>query len=125
MKLSPELEAAILSMPGVKVHSGPPLPCAPEPMPPEIGEKEFQAKVIEYAESRGFLCYHTFDSRRSKAGFPDLVCVRERAVWIELKAESGTLSKAQREWRDALKRAGAEWWEFRPSDWETIKEELL
>lgn len=119
--ISPELEAAILAMPGVTVKHGRPLDTKPDPMPAELSEKEFQAKVIEHAISRSWLVYHTYNSVRSRAGFPDLVCVRDRVVFAELKTESGTLAKDQREWRDALKEAGAEWHLWRPSDWSAIQ----
>ena len=35
-------------------------------------EKGFQAAVVELARLRGWLVYHTYDSRRSAKGFPDL-----------------------------------------------------
>lgn len=118
MKLPPELEQKVLEMAGESAKGTHP---APEP---EISEKEFDAKVVDYAERRGWLSYHTWNSRRSAKGFPDRVFVRERVVWAELKDESGAMSKEQREWRDALQRAGAEWYLWRPSDWSRIVEIL-
>src|SRR5688572_19177552 len=39
-------------------------------------ERAFQAQVVKYARLMGWTAYHTHDSRRSQAGFPDLVLVR-------------------------------------------------
>lgn len=117
MKTDPVTHAKVLELCGLG-------PVAPQPMPPEVSEKEFQARVIAEAESKGWLCYHTHDSRRSQPGFTDLVLVRDRVIFAELKTESGALSKAQKEWRDALLRAGADWFCWRPSDWNTLVEVL-
>jgi hypothetical protein len=66
-------------------------------------ERQFERAVVEYAELNHWLVYHTFDSRRSNAGFPDLVLVRhDRLIFAELKSEKGRLSPAQVEWLRAL-----------------------
>lgn len=47
-----------------------------------VSEAEFQHRVVQYAEERGYLCYHVPDSRKvvmaseSGAGFPDWVFCR-------------------------------------------------
>lgn len=95
----------------------------------QVSEKEFQAAVIRYAELRGYRVYHTHDSRRSAAGFPDLVLVKHgRLVFAELKTEKGRLSKAQEEWLDALGNVGdplcdhcADVHVWRPSNWPVIE----
>jgi hypothetical protein len=47
--------------------------------------------------------YHTHDSRRSQAGFPDLVLVRPpRLIFAELKTAKGRVSPAQGEWLEDL-----------------------
>ena len=88
-------------------------------------EKEFQATVVEYAKLQGWMVYHTFDSRRSEPGFPDLVLVRgEDLAFVELKAEGKKTTEAQRRWLDAVAGAGAEqavWW---PSMWPEIEKYL-
>lgn len=85
-------------------------------------EKQFQAAVVEYALLQGWRVYHTFDSRHSVAGFPDLCMVRGlRLLFAELKTEKGRESKAQREWLDALGLATPEVWLWRPSDWPEIE----
>jgi hypothetical protein len=66
-------------------------------------ERQFQRAVVEYAQLRGWMVYHTFDSRRSNAGFPDLVLVRRgHLVVAELKSEKGRVSPDQLRWLDAL-----------------------
>lgn len=89
-------------------------------------EKHFQAQVLELARLSGWRCYHTFDSRRSAPGFPDLVMVRPPVVlFAELKSEGGRLRPEQAAWLDALKaceRVEARLW--RPGDWPEIEEML-
>ena len=58
------------------------------------------------------------------AGFPDLVCVRERVVFIELKSATGRLSDAQTAWAESIHRAGGEYYCFKPSDWDEIEQTL-
>ena len=87
-------------------------------------EKEFQAKVISLAKQLGWLYYHTHDSRRSEPGFPDLILVRERVLYRELKTEKGRLTKAQKAWGDKLTAAGADSAVWRPSDMQEIVKQL-
>jgi VRR-NUC domain len=61
--------------------------------------------------------YHTFDSRKSPSGFPDLVLVGPRGVLFrELKRQAKKPTPAQAEWLAALCRAGADAAVWRPSD---------
>ena len=127
MKLSPELEARILAMPGTRVNGAEVR--APAPPPAFAGEADFQAWVIAFARERGWLTYHTHDSRRSTPGFPDLVMLRTttdctRLVVAELKMPGKKPKAAQRTWLRAFERSGAEvftWW---PEDTPTIREVL-
>lgn len=82
----------------------------------ELSEKEFDAQVADLAKATGWHRYHTYRSTKSPAGFPDLVLVRERVVYIELKSESGKLSKAQAQWILWLLEAAAEVVIARPHD---------
>ena len=68
-----------------------------------ISEKSFMASVVKLATLTGWLCYHTFNSRRSSPGFPDLVMVKPpKVLFIELKREKGKLSEPQRLWKEML-----------------------
>lgn len=88
-------------------------------------EKEFQERLIYDAQASGWKVYHTYDSRRSTPGFPDLTMVRERRlIFAELKSEKGRLTTPQREWLALLSETGAEVYVWRPSDTEEILEAL-
>lgn len=91
-------------------------------IPPE-SEKQFQAAVLELAGIYHWLCYHTHDSRRSQAGFPDVIATRSGQVLaIELKSDKGKLTPEQKVWLDALSKAGIRCHVWRPR---TPKEELI
>ena len=61
--------------------------------------------------------YHTYDSRRSAHGFPDLVIVGPKAVmWRELKRQDGRLTGPQAEWLGALLVAGQDARDWRPDE---------
>jgi hypothetical protein len=90
---------------------------------PLVSERAFLTAVLRVAKEAGFLCYHTFDSRRSPSGFMDLVLARAgRPLYaVELKTDTGQLTKAQEAWLAALAGStgvvAATW---RPSMWEEI-----
>jgi hypothetical protein len=70
-------------------------------------EAELQAQVIELATMLGCLSYHTHDSRRSAAGFPDLTVVHEGTgglLFAELKRDGQLPTPEQRRWLAALGR---------------------
>ena len=87
-------------------------------------EKQFQAGVIKLARSCKWQVYHTYDSRRSQAGFPDLVLVRDVCLFRELKTNSGKVSAAQKQWIETLAAAGCDVAIWRPDDWPTIIDTL-
>ena len=90
----------------------------------QISETSFQSDLVDLAETLGFLVYHTHDSRRSQKGFPDLVMVRERVIYAELKRETGKVTPEQQVWIETLTRAREEVYVWRPSDWDSIVEVL-
>lgn len=81
-------------------------------------------QVVDLARLYGWAIYHTHDSRRSVAGFPDLVLVRERVMFVELKTDAGKTSPAQNLWLGVLTAAGATAFLWRPKDWPTIERTL-
>ena len=87
-------------------------------------EKQFQTQVVMVAKANGWIVYHTYDARRSAPGFPDLVLVRDRVIYRELKTDTGRVSQAQQEWGDALTKAGADFAIWRPRDRKAIIKEL-
>lgn len=84
-------------------------------------EKEFQEQTIILARGLGWeWIYHTYDSRRSVSGFPDLVLVHGRlgrTLFRELKTGKGRVSPAQRGWLDGLTAGGSDAAVWRPSDY--------
>ena len=72
---------------------------------PKMSEAELQALIENAAELGGWLVFHDTDSRKNRAGFPDLVLLRPpRLLFIELKTASGRVSPAQRVWLEQLGR---------------------
>ncbi len=120
-RLPAELEAQILAMPGVRAGRTVAELLQPIELPPVFEtEKEFQAAVVQEAKKLGWRVYHTHDSRKSAAGFPDLCMVRERVVFAELKTEDGRLTADQANWFEDLAAACAEVHAWRPSHWPDI-----
>jgi len=93
---------------------------------PNILEKDFQQMVLNVARPCGWLAYHTYDSRRSDPGFPDLTLVRgERLLFAELKTVKGRLSDTQEHWLALLTKVPCtEVYLWRPTDWDAIVETL-
>lgn len=88
---------------------------------PPLTEEAFQQRILDYCRLRGLLAYHTHDSRRSVAGFPDLVIVGgDRILYRELKTNGGKLSADQEKWLVRLKAAGGDASVWRPHQWDLI-----
>lgn len=95
-----------------------------------MSEDALLAQVRRLALDLGWLVYHTHDSRRSEAGFPDLVLVNAkqgRTLFRELKRMRGRVSPDQRIWIDALQLVGQDAAIWRPDDLleERIMAELM
>lgn len=96
----------------------------------KIQEADFQGTVIEYADLFGWAVAHFRKAQTAKGwrtpvaadgkGFPDLLLVRERVIYAEIKRDDGQLTLEQRQWRDWLLAAGQEYYTWRPRDWEEI-----
>lgn len=116
MRLNPELERKCLELAGE-------LPTSAKAIE-GITEKAFMAEVQKYAKRCGWRCYHTYNSRRSQAGFPDLCMARsDRLIFAELKTETGELTADQSNWIEDLRKVGppVEVYLWRPRDWELIE----
>jgi hypothetical protein len=90
---------------------------------PRITERDFLATVRGLAELLGWVCYHTWQSIHSPAGFPDLVLVKPpRVIFAELKAGNRQPTPAQERWLNLLRECtGVEAYLWRPEDWEQIQ----
>ena len=83
------------------------------------------AQVVQLAKLRGWLVYHTFDSRRSASGFPDLVLIRCRSIIVaELKVGKNRLTAAQQDWLDKFRGCGIPAYEWTPERWREIESVL-
>ena len=86
-------------------RQGKPNPLAVVPVPDQSAtEGEFQAWVLDLAKRNGWLAYHTYDSRKSGPGFPDLILVKGGVmIAAELKsADVKSMSLDQARWLAAL-----------------------
>lgn len=88
----------------------------------KVTEAQFQHQVTQLAKMLGYRVYHTHDSRRSAAGFPDLVIAKpgRRAIFAELKSATGKTSPEQDEWLEVLRQAGERVYLWRPGDLQEI-----
>jgi hypothetical protein len=95
---------------------------------PTISERDWQRTVLDLAKLYRWTVLHLHDSRRvvvvgdgepvavgdkDIAGLPDLLLIRDRVVWAELKAPGGRLRPKQKRILEALRQAGQEvyvWW---------------
>jgi hypothetical protein len=83
-------------------------------------EQQLLGAVKKLAMLTGWLPYHTHDSRRSDAGWPDLVLVsvrQRRILFVELKSRTGRLRPQQGVWLGVLRAVGMETAVWRPADW--------
>ncbi|MEN6370511.1 MAG: VRR-NUC domain-containing protein [Armatimonadota bacterium] len=101
---------------------------------PPIKEDPFQQQVIDLAHYLGWTVAHFRPALTKKGwrtpvqadgkGFPDLVLVRERVIYAELKSDTNKPSPDQRDWLDKLNLAEQEVYIWRPRDWDEIAEVL-
>lgn len=108
MRLPPDVEARCLALASQRPEAAAVRTFA--------SEEQFQAWVIEQAKAHGWRHYHTRNSRKSVAGFFDLVLVRERVLWVELKLEGKSPDAAQLNWIEDVAATGGEVYVWRPSD---------
>lgn len=98
---------------------------------PNIPERAFQDQVIRLAHHLRWRVAHFRPAQNSRGdwrtpvaadgkGFPDLVLVRDRVIYAELKTDRGVLRPEQRAWVEALEKAGCEVHIWRPKHWNNI-----
>lgn len=105
-----------------------------------LTERQFQARVIDLLHMFGYRVAHFMPAVNQRGqwrtpvaadgkGFPDLVAVRPerpgragRVLFVELKTDTGRLTKEQKDWGADLSDAGAETYVWRPRDWATLSE---
>jgi hypothetical protein len=82
-------------------------------------EDDLLADVIAEAQRFGWLHYHPYRSDRSVPGFPDLVLVKHRIMYRELKIPSipSVVTMPQRVWLHRLRGAGADADVWTLEDW--------
>jgi hypothetical protein len=98
-------------------------------------EAQYQDTLTAYADAQGWRWTHFRAAKTDKGfrtplsgspGFVDLVLVRgDRLIMAELKSQKGKMSEDQWEWARALAQVpGVEYYQWRPSDWDTVVEVL-
>lgn len=91
-------------------------------------EQQLQGAVADMCRIYGIAWYHTYNSRRSVPGWPDLaLCGAHGFMTRELKTETGRTTPDQERWGWMLRQAGVNWDVWRPADlWSgRIQKELL
>ena len=88
----------------------------------KVRERDFQQQIVQAASFYGWMVYHTYDSRRSQPGFPDLVLCHPGGdfLLVELKTERGRVRPEQQRWLQALSACQIEWHVWRPSQIDSI-----
>jgi hypothetical protein len=90
-----------------------------------VTEKAWQGVVLELAGFYRWVSYHTYDSRRSNPGWPDLVLARPpELIFVELKTDRGRVRPEQQLWLDRLVACGQEVHVWRPRDLGAVHERL-
>lgn len=90
-----------------------------------VPEADFMAVVIGMAEQFGWRWHHETDSRRTNAGWPDLVlCKPPVLIVAELKTEKESPTDDQQAWLDDLGACGVWATVWRPSDLDAIERAL-
>jgi Holliday junction resolvase len=89
-------------------------------------ERHLQAGLEEHLRVTGWRYYHTHDSSRSVAGFPDIVALRgSRILVAEIKGPKTRVTGEQRAWLAAFETAGVPAYLWRlPGDWAQVGEVL-
>ena len=100
------------------------------PKPPKPLERDVQETIIDLAHAFGWRVAHFRPAETKKGwrtpvsadgkGFPDLVLVRDRVIFAELKREGESPRADQVEWLNDLARVGAEVYVWTLADFDEI-----
>lgn len=100
-----------------------------------VSERAFERQVLDLAKLTGWTTAH-FRAAMNKRGdwrtpvagdgkgFFDLVLMKDRVLFVELKTDAGRLTPEQLVWRAAAEAAGATALVWRPSMWPEIEATL-
>lgn len=90
-------------------------------------EAEFQKQVQEFLRRQGvWYVKYWGGGQFTKAGVPDLLCcVNGRFVGIELKTETGKVSKLQEYHITKIQESGGQAFALRPSGFEAFKKFIM
>ena len=95
----------------------------------EAAQKEaaFQQQILDLARTLGWRCYHTWDSRHSEGGFPDIIAIRGATLLaLEIKgAKAKEPPPDQVAWIGAFQQVRFVHADFvYPRHWEQVAETL-
>ena len=93
----------------------------------KMSEQQLLDAVVDLAHFYGWKVAHFRPAMTAKGwrtpvsadgkGFPDLVLVKGRVIFVELKSQKGKVTEEQYLWGQALVKSRQEYYFFRPSDW--------
>lgn len=93
----------------------------------DVSERDWQQQVLDLLEYHQWISYHTYDSRRSQPGFPDLVALHPKAgdiLVLELKTERGKATPSQLQWLAWFEACGIDARLVRPSEIDGLIERI-
>lgn len=62
------------------------MPSARDVVEAAQNEAEYQQQILDLARTLNWRCYHTWDSRHSEGGFPDIIAIRgPQLLALEIK----------------------------------------
>jgi len=90
-----------------------------------LTEKIFMQTVLDVCRIHGYAAFHTYDSRRTQAGFPDLEIIGHGRIFHrELKLDHGHTTPEQDACIDLINRNGGDAKVWRPAMWPEIISDL-
>ena len=84
-------------------------------------ESGWQSEIVKTAKKTGNRAYHTFNSRKSEPGFPDLTIYGPVGfLMVETKRVKTRCTDEQLETGARLIEVGVDWRVWRPQDWDEV-----